>query len=545
MPPFQDASSATGAAKREMLRFLVCGSAGDGRSALIGRLLLDGSPASHGQLSATEEDSKVHGTVERNLDGRHLHDGPEAQRKRGIPLDVSYQHFATRRRGFIVAVNPRQTQYTRNMVAGASTSDLAVLLVDAQKGLLEQTRRQAFICALFGIRDLVLAVNKMDLVGFRREQFASIADAFADFAKQLNIRDVLAIPLSAQFGDNVVRRSGRTPWYDGPPLLDYLEMVDVSRGDVISAADRPPQLADAFAAHLVWMAEAPLLPGREYLLECGARTVNATVTELKHRIDVSTFANIAAKVLRLNEIAFVNIATQEPIAVDVFNENRDAGSFILIDRATNATVAIGMIRFVLYRSNLHWQPFDVTKRSRSALNHQKPIILWFTGLSGAGKSTIANLLERKLHALGKHTYLLDGDNVRHGLNRDLGFTEGDRVENIRRVAELAKLFVDAGVITLVAFISPFRAEREMARQLVEDDEFVEIFVDAPLEVCRRRDPKGLYGKAERGELRNFTGIDSPYEPPEHPELRLDTSVNDAEPLAEQILQFLRQRGVLG
>jgi bifunctional enzyme CysN/CysC len=611
----------------DQLRFLTCGSVDDGKSTLIGRLLLDASLVFEDHMRALERDSRLHGTVGSDLDTALLLDGLEAEREQGITIDVAYRYFRTRRRRFIVADTPGHKQYTRNMVTGASTSELAVLLVDAEKGLLEQTRRHAFLCALLGIRHFVLAVNKMDLIGFDAGRFAEIRDAFADFAGQFSLRSMVAVPTSARFGDNVVVRSERMPWYDGPSLLEHLESatvdeeagerpfrmpvqwvnrpdasfrgyagtvasgtlrvgdtlrvggsgissrvtriatmdgdldrasaldaitvvledeIDISRGDVLAPADKPLQTADAFAAHLVWMTETSLLPGRTYLLKCGARTVGAMVSELKYRIDVENFAHLAAKDLHLNEIAFVNIATNEPIAFDPYDDNRDTGSFILIDRFTNATVAAGMIRFGLYRgANVYWQALDITKDARSRLKNQKPVALWFTGLSGSGKSTIANIVEKKLHALGKHTFLLDGDNVRHGLNRDLGFTEADRVENIRRIAETTKLFVDAGLITLVAFISPFRAERRMAREIIEQGEFVEIFIDTPIAVCERRDPKGLYRKARRGELPNFTGIDSPYEAPENPELRLDSSTERPEVLADRIIHFLQQRGILG
>ena len=499
-------------------------------------------------------------------------------------------------------------------------------MVDAGKGLLEQTRRHAFLCSLLGIREFVLAVNKMDLIGFDERRFHDIAEAFAQFAGRFSACRVVAIPTSALHGDNVVRRSARMPWYRGLPLLEYLETVavderpgatplrlpvqyvnrpnanfrgyagtvasgalrqgmefviprtgvrsriagivtmdgeldsasvseavtvvladavDVSRGDIISSAEKPPQRADAFAAHLVWMSETPLLPGRSYLLKAGAQTVGATVTELKYRIDIDNFDHLAAKELHLNEIAFVNVATVEPICFDPYDESRETGGFILIDRHSNATVAAGLIRFGLRRAaNTYFHSFEVTKAARARLNAQKPALLWFTGLSGAGKSTIADQLEKKLHALGKHTFVLDGDNVRHGLNRDLGFTEADRVENIRRVAEVAKLFVDAGLITLVSFISPFRAEREMARELVAPGEFIEIFVNTPLDACERRDPKGLYKKARRGELQNFTGLDSPYEPPTNPELVLDALNVSAGDLVDRIIDFMQQRGLL-
>jgi bifunctional enzyme CysN/CysC len=620
------ASASSFAPDRDQLCVLTCGSVDDGKSTLIGRLLLDASLVLDDHVAALARDSKTHGTVAGDLDPALLVDGLEAEREQGITIDVAYRYFGTARRRFIVADTPGHKVYTRNMVTGASTSDFAILLVDAGKGLLEQTRRHAFLCSLVGIRHFVLAVNKMDLVGFDDRRFREIVEAFAKFAGQLPASNVTAIPTSALYGDNVVRASTRMPWHQGVPLLEYLETVtvgaqpdaaplrlpvqyvnrpsasfrgyagtvasgtlrkgaeiiiprtgvrsrvsrivtmdgeldgaaaadavtvvladdiDVSRGDIISSADKPAQRADAFAAHLVWMSQTPLLPGRNYLLKAGAQTVGATVTELKYRIDIGNFDHLAAKELHLNEIAFVNIATAEPIAFDPYDDNRDTGGFILIDRHGNATVAAGMIRFGLRRAaNTYFQAFEVTKAARARLNAQKPALLWFTGLSGAGKSTIADHVEKKLHALGKHTFVLDGDNVRHGLNRDLGFTEADRVENIRRVAEVAKLFVDAGLITLVAFISPFRAEREMARELVQPGEFVEIFVDTPLEACEERDPKGLYKKARRGELQNFTGLDSPYEPPRNPELRLDALHESPNALADRIIDFMQQHGML-
>jgi len=613
------------AAGRDQLCVLTCGSVDDGKSTLIGRLLLDASLVFDDHVAALARDSKTHGTVEGDVDPALLVDGLEAERGQGATIDVAYRYFRTPRRRFIVADTPGHKDYTRNMVTGASTSDLAILLVDAEKGVLEQTRRRAHLCALLGIRQFVLAVNKMDLIGFDERRFEDIRDAFMPFTERFPGRTVVAIPTSALRGDNVVRASARMPWYLGPPLLEYLEAVvvderrcaalrlpiqhvsppdsnfrgyagtiaagvlrkgmeiviprtgvrsrvariasmdgdldsasvmdaitvvladaiDVSRGDIISAIENPPQRADAFAAHLVWMSEAPLLPGRTYLLKAGEQTIGATVTELKYRIDIDNFNHLAAKELHLNEIAFVNVATAEPIGFDPYDENRDTGGFILIDRNSNATVAAGLIRFGLRRAaNTYFQAFEVNKVARARLNAQKPALLWFTGLSGAGKSTIADQLEKKLHARGKHTFVLDGDNVRHGLNRDLGFTEADRVENIRRVAEVAKLFVEAGLITLVAFISPFRAERELARELVAPGEFVEIFVDTPLEACERRDPKGLYKKARRGELQNFTGLDSPYERPNNPELILDALNESPGDLADRIIAFMQQRGML-
>lgn len=612
--------------QRDLLRFITCGSVDDGKSTLIGRLLLDCGAVFEDRRQALERDSKVVGTTGDIPDAALLLDGLQAEREQGITIDVGYHHFATPRRRFIVADTPGHLHYTRNMVTGASNADVAILLVDAGKEILEQTQRHSFICALLGIRDIILVVNKMDLVNFEERIFNGIRDAFAAFSGSLHFRSVVAIPTAAVLGDNVTRRSDRMAWYRGPTLLEQLEAVeidpdapqrplrmpvqwvnrpdatfrgyagtvasgelrpgdevliartnirtrierivsmdgdlaragagdavtvmladevDVSRGDLLASPDKPPEIADAFACDLVWMSEAPLLPGRSYLLKCGSRTVGATITTLKYRVDITNYAHLAARQLELNEIAYVNIATVEPIAVDPYRENRTTGGFILIDRLTNETVGAGMIRFGLNRAaNIHHADFDVTKAARAQLNGQPPVILWFTGLSGAGKSTIANLLERKLYALGKRTYLLDGDNVRQGLNRDLGFTEADRVENVRRVAETAKLFVDAGLITLVALISPFRAERRMARAIVADGEFIEIFVSTPVEICEQRDPKGLYRKARRGEFRNFTGIDSPYEPPEHPDLILDTAAGSAERLADEVMQFLRRRGVL-
>jgi bifunctional enzyme CysN/CysC len=615
------------ATARDELRFLTCGSVDDGKSTLIGRLLLDAALVLDDHMRSLARDSREHGTVDDELDAALLMDGLEAEREQGITIDVAYRYFGTACRRFVVADTPGHMHYTRNMVTGASTSDLAILLVDAEKGLLEQTRRHGYLCALLGIRHFVLAVNKMDLVDFNEQRFEAIYDGFAQFARSFSLRSLVAIPTCARFGDNVVRRGTRMPWYQGPSLLDHLEGVqideantneflrlpvqyvnrpnaafrgyagtiasgtlrpgaeiivsrsgerskvarivtmdgdldqavkadavtvlladelDISRGDILTAPDKRPQRADAFAAHLVWMVKASLFPGRAYLLKCGAQTVSATVTELKYRVDIEDFRRLAAKELHLNEIAFVNIATREPISFDPYDDNRETGGFILIDRFSNATVGAGMIRFGLHRAeNTHWQLFDVNKETRAVQKAQKPAVLWFTGLSGAGKSTIANILEKKLHALDKHTFVLDGDNVRHGLNRDLGFTEADRVENIRRVTEVAKLFVDAGLITIVAFISPFRAERQMARDLMQAGEFVEIFVDTPIEVCEQRDPKGLYRKARRGELHNFTGIDSPYEPPLGPEIRLAASKNNPETLADQIIHFLRQYEILG
>jgi bifunctional enzyme CysN/CysC len=611
---------------KSLLRFLTCGSVDDGKSTLIGRLLYDTKRLFEDQLSALESDSSRYGTNGGGIDFALLVDGLVAEREQGITIDVAYRYFATDRRRFIVADTPGHEQYTRNMATGASTADLAVLLVDARQGILTQTRRHAYIVSLLGIRHVILAVNKIDLVGFDEERFAAIERDFAVFAEPLGFRSVVAIPMSAKLGDNVIAASANTPWYRGPTLLSHLENVDaeestagqpfrlpvqwvnrpdlnfrgyagtiaagsvrpgnelvvvrtgqaarvarivtmdgdlaeaaagsavtltldaeidVGRGDVLAPPDQRPELSDQIAAHLIWMSEEPMLPGRPYLLKAGTRTVGAAVSELRHRVDVENFSPLAAKTLALNDIGFCNLSLAEPIAFDVYDDNRTTGSFILIDRFTNATVAAGMIRHGLRRaSNIHWQALDVGKEVRARAKGQRPCILWFTGLSGAGKSTIANLVEKKLHLLGRHTYLLDGDNVRHGLNRDLGFTDADRVENIRRVAETAKLFVDAGLIVLVSFISPFRSERDMARELVGEGEFIEVFVDTPLAVAEARDAKGLYKKARAGEIRNFTGIDSPYEPPLKPDIHIDASAGDPEALADSVVRYLRDGGYL-
>jgi bifunctional enzyme CysN/CysC len=609
---------------KSFLRFLTCGSVDDGKSTLIGRLLYDSKLLFDDQLSSLEKDSRQHGTTGGDIDFALLVDGLEAEREQGITIDVAYRFFTTDKRKFIVADTPGHEQYTRNMATGASNSELAVILIDARKGVLVQTRRHAAICSLLGIRHVVLAVNKIDLVNFREEVFHEIVRDFGIFAEPLGFQSIVPIPLSARFGDNVTAGSVRMPWYDGPALLPYLESVDVdaalsdapfrlpvqwvnrpnldfrgfsgtiaggrvkvgdgvavaksgqtstvkrivtmdgdladaqagaavtlvladeidiSRGDVLCAVKDRTEVSDQFAAHVIWMGEEPLLPGRQYLLKLGTNTVPAQVTHLKHKIDVNTLEQLAAKTLHLNEIGVCNLSLSAPVAFDPYAKNRNLGGFVLIDRFTNATVAAGMIDFGLWRAtNVHWQALDVNKDARASLKHQKPVVLWFTGLSGSGKSTIANIVEKRLHAEGRHTYILDGDNVRHGLNRDLGFTEADRVENIRRVAETAKLFVDAGLIVLVSFISPFKSERRMARELMGEGEFVEVFVDTPLEVCMARDVKGLYAKAKAGQIRNFTGIDSPYERPEKPELTLKTATSDAAAEADRVIGFLRERG---
>jgi bifunctional enzyme CysN/CysC len=612
---------------KSLLRFITCGSVDDGKSTLIGRLLYDSKMIFEDQLAALEADSKKVGTQGGEIDFALLVDGLAAEREQGITIDVAYRFFSTDKRKFIVADTPGHEQYTRNMVTGASTADLAVILIDARKGVLVQTRRHSYLVSLLGIRKVVLAINKMDLVGYSREVFERIVAEYTAFAERIGLRDIVAIPVSGLKGDNITTPSEHTPWYHGPILMAYLETVDiedsaqrrplrlpvqwvnrpnldfrgfagtiasgvvragdkvrvlpsgresrvarivtmdgdleravagqaitltladeidVSRGDVIANPESLPGVADQFEATVVWMAAEPMLPGRPLWLKIGTKQVTATITEPKYKVNVNTLEHLAAKKLELNEIGICNLSLDQPVAFDPYAENRDTGSFILIDRLTNATVGAGLIHFALRRSqNIHWQALDVNKRSRAEAKHQKAAVLWFTGLSGAGKSTIANLVEKQLLALGKHTYLLDGDNVRHGLNRDLGFTDADRVENIRRVAEVSKLMVDAGLIVLVSFISPFRAERRMARRLVDEGEFFEVHVDTPLAVAEQRDVKGLYRKARRGELKNFTGIDSPYEPPESPEIYLDTTQATPEKAAEDIVERLRQAGVLG
>ena len=603
-----------------LLRFITCGSVDDGKSTLIGRLLHDTKLLLDDQVSALEADSRKHGTQNGEIDFALLVDGLAAEREQGITIDVAYRFFGTEKRKFIVADCPGHEQYTRNMATGASTADLAVVLVDARKGLLTQTRRHSYIVSLLGIRRVLLAVNKMDLVGFDQGVFDAIVADYRELAAQLGIDQVECIPLSALRGDNMIERSPAMPWYQGPALLEHLETVDIaataadadfrmpvqwvcrpnqdfrgfagtivsgavapgdevvvlpagrrsrvarvvtadgdltqasegravtltltdevdaSRGDVIAAVFNPPEVADQFAAHLLWMGDERLLPGRPYLLKIGTRTVGASVTEIKHKIDVNTQEPLAAKHLELNEVAYCNLHLDQPVAFASYATNRALGGFILVDRQSNATVAAGTLDFALRRAgNIHWQHLDVDKHSRAAIKHQQPRCLWFTGLSGAGKSTIANLVEKKLLAMGRHTYLLDGDNVRHGLNKDLGFTDEDRVENIRRVAEVAKLMTDAGLVVLVSFISPFRAEREMARALFPEGEFLEVHVDTSLAEAERRDVKGLYAKARRGELRNFTGIDSPYEAPEAPELHLRTEGTDPAELADRVIRAL-------
>jgi bifunctional enzyme CysN/CysC len=605
---------------KSLLRFLTCGSVDDGKSTLIGRLLYDTKLIFEDQLAALESDSRKWGTNGAGLDLALLVDGLEAEREQGITIDVAYRFFATDTRKFIVADTPGHEQYTRNMATGASTADLAIVLVDARQGVLTQTRRHSFVASLLGIRHIVLAVNKIDLVDYDRATFERIVEEYRAFAGEMGFSTLTPIPISAKHGDNVTAPSENLDWYDGPTLLGHLETVEVdddltqkpfrfpvqyvnrpnadfrgfagtvasgsiaegdeivvarsgrrtrvrrivtagadlkvaragqsvtilladetdaSRGDMLVPAEERPNLADQFAANVVWFDEAVLVPGRSYLLRTETEQVAATVTDIRHRVDVNDLGQSAARTLEINEVGLCHLSTQAPIVFDAYAENRATGAFVLVDRLTNRTIGAGTILHPLRRaSNIHWQDLDIDRAARAALKNQEPRVLWFTGLSGSGKSTIANLLEKKLHAEGRHTYLLDGDNVRHGLNRDLGFSEADRVENIRRVAEVARLMADAGLIVLVSFISPFRAERAMAREMMGEGEFVEVFVDTSFEECARRDPKGLYAKALKGEIRNFTGVDSPYEEPENAEIHLETAGRTPEELAEIVEAWL-------
>ena len=606
---------------KTMLRFITCGSVDDGKSTLIGRLLYDSKMIFEDQLSALESDSRRLGTQGQEIDFALLVDGLAAEREQGITIDVAYRFFNTERRKFIVADCPGHEQYTRNMVTGASTADLAVILIDARKGVLAQTRRHSYLVHLLGIRHLVLAVNKMDLVGYSQEVFDTIVADYARFARTIGIEHFTALPISGFKGDNITALSPNTPWYEGPALVEHLENVEVdtsadrtgplrmlvqwvnrpnldfrgfagliasgsvrpgdavrvlpsgktstvarivtldgdldeavagqsitltlndeidcSRGDVIAAADAPPEAADQFEAALVWLDDEALHVGRSYWLKLGTQTVSATVQQPKYAVNVNTLEHLAAKTLDLNAIGVAEVTTDKPLVFEPYARSRTLGGFILIDKLTNRTVGAGMIHFSLRRAqNVHWQALDVSRDQHAALKNQKPAVLWFTGLSGAGKSTIANLVEKKLHRMNRHTFLLDGDNVRHGLNKDLGFTEADRIENIRRVGEVAKLMADAGLIVLTAFISPFRAEREMVRAMLPEGEFVEVFIDTPLAEAEARDVKGLYKKARSGQLKNFTGIDSPYEAPDNPEIRIDTTAMSPEAAASLIVDKL-------
>jgi bifunctional enzyme CysN/CysC len=612
---------------KTMLRFITCGSVDDGKSTLIGRLLFDSHQVFEDHLLSLAADSKKVGTQGNELDFALLLDGLSAEREQGITIDVAYRFFSTEKRKFIVADTPGHEQYTRNMVTGASTADVAIILIDARKGVLTQSRRHSYLVSLLGIRHVVLAINKMDLVDFSQARFVEIEQDYREFAAQIGLTNITAIPLSALHGTNVITsRSDATAWYSGPTLIDYLETVevdhdsatgpfrmpvqwvnrpnldfrgfsgtivggtvrpgdrvrvlpggtqstvarivtmngdlteavagqavtitlteeiDLSRGDVLCQADEPAEVADQFEAHIIWMSDQPMLPGRAYLMKCGTRTVGFTIAQPKYKVNVNTLERMAATTLEFNEIGVCNLNLDRAIAFDPYVRNRDTGSFIVIDRATNNTLGAGLLHFALRRSqNIHWQALQVDKAARKQLKNHGAATIWFTGLSASGKSTIANLVEKRLHALGVHTYLLDGDNVRHGLNKDLGFTDADRVENIRRVAEVAKLMLDAGLVVIASFISPFAVERQMARDLVGENEFCEVFVDAPLAVAEQRDPKGLYRKARRGELPNFTGIDSPYEKPANPELRIATETTSPEEAADMVIRQLAKMGVL-
>lgn len=609
-----------------MLSFITCGSVDDGKSTLIGRLLWDSKLIFEDQLAALESDSKRVGTQGEDIDFALLLDGLQAEQEQGITIDVAYRFFSTDKRKFIVADTPGHEQYTRNMATGASNADVAVILVDARKGILTQTRRHSYIVSLVGIKKVVLAVNKMDLIDFDQQKFEEIAQDYKNFAANLGFEEIIAIPVSALKGDNLIEPGTHSHWYRGPTLMGYLETVevassaadkpfrmpvqwvnrpnldfrgfsgtiasgkikpgdeivvpssgqtskvarivtfdgdleqagpdqavtltledeiDISRGDVLADANDRPDYADQFEAKLIWMHDEPLLPGRNYLIKIGTSTASAQVSDLKYKVNVNTLEHMAGKTLELNEVGICNFSLDRPLPFDAYQDNSGTGNFILVDRFTNATVGAGMIDFALHRAtNIQWQELDIHKEAHAALKGQKPCVLWFTGLSGSGKSTIANLVEKKLHSLGRHTYTLDGGNLRHGLNRDLGFTDVDRVENIRRVGETSKLLVDAGMITLVSFISPFTSERRMAREMVEANEFIEIFIDTSLEECERRDSKGLYAKARAGEIEHFTGIDSAYEVPQTPEIHINGDETSAEQAAEQIVTFLKQRGIL-
>lgn len=609
---------------KDQLRFITCGSVDDGKSTLLGRLLYDSKTVFEDQMSATENESRKYGTQGDNVDLALLVDGLQAEREQGITIDVAYRYFETDKRKFIAADTPGHEQYTRNMATGASTADVAVILIDARSGILTQTRRHSYIVSLLGIKHIVLAVNKMDLVDYSQTRFDEIVAEYTEFASQLNFDITHFIPLSALSGDNVFTSQGNMPWYFGPTLIDLLETIpvhhnekdknfrlpvqwvnrpnsnfrgfsgtiasgkinkgmsvvaslsgrktrvkkilspsgevesassgqavtlvmedeiDISRGDIIALEDNQPEVSDQFAAHIIWMDPEAMLPERTYVIRFTTTSATAQITDLVHKVDVNTLDQLAAKTLELNEVGYCKLALDKAVAFDAYNDNRQTGAFVLIDKYSNVTVGAGMVDFALRRaSNIGWHNMQLDKSVRAAVNNQKPCVVWFTGFSGSGKSTIADKLEQKLHEAGKRTYLLDGDNVRFGLNKDLGFTDQDRVENIRRVAEVAKLMVDAGLIVLASFISPFRSERRMARELLDEDEFVEVFVDTPIAVCEQRDPKGLYKKARAGELKNFTGIDSDYEPPEQAEVVLKSGEFDADSLADELVEYLVSKG---
>ena len=621
-----DSGSAAPIINKGLLRFLTCGSVDDGKSTLIGRLLYEAKQIYEDQLVTLERDSKKHGTTGEEIDFALLVDGLEAERQQGITIDVAYRFFSSEKRSFIVADTPGHEQYTRNMATGASNSDASVILIDARKGVLPQTKRHSFICSMFGIRHVIVAVNKMDMMDFNQRVFDEIVAEYLAFASTLGFETIQPIPLSARYGDNVFERSERMPWYKGPDLISQLESIDaessleekpfrlhvqwvnrpdqsfrgysgtvasgrvkpgdelavaasgkksrvkrvvtfdgdlasasageavtieledeidIMRGDILAGSQDRPEVIDQFAAQVLWMGEQALLPGRPYLMKIGTRYLPAQVTELKHKIDVDTLEHLAGKTLALNEIGECNLSVSASVAIDPFTENPHTGAFILIDRFTNGTVGAGIVLHGLRRAtNIHYQELSVDRAARERLSGHKAGVLWFTGLSGAGKSTIANIVERELHARGVRSYLLDGDNVRHGLNRDLGFTDADRVENIRRVGEVAKLMVDSGTLVLASFISPFRAERRMVRELFAEGDFLEVFVDVPLETAIERDPKGLYAKAKRGEIKNFTGLDSPYEPPQKAEVRLDTGRLSPEEAAKAVVAELERRGLI-
>ena len=622
----QRAAFASATSGKDFLRFMTCGSVDDGKSTLIGRLLHDSQLILEDQFEALVKESGRRGGTNGDIDFALLLDGLQAEREQGITIDVAYRFFATPRRSFVVADSPGHEQFTRNMATAASNTDLAVILIDARKGVLIQTRRHTFICSLLGIRHIIVAINKIDLIDFCQDRFERIADDYLSFCRRLEFSSITPIPISARFGDNIITRSKNTPWYHGRPLLQHLETIqvqadaagapfrfpvqlvsrpnqdfrgyagtvasglvskgdpvvvassglssqineivtydgpideagsgsaviltlndeiDVARGDILVAPDSRPEVSEQFAATVLWMDQAPLFPGRSYLIRIGTRTTSASFTAIKYKINVNTGEHLAAESLALNEIGFCNVSCSTPVAFDPYSENRKTGAFIVVDRFTNRTVGAGMVAFALRRgSNIHRQALLVGKADRAALNRQKPVVVWFTGLSGAGKSTIANIVEQKLNIAGYHTMMLDGDNIRHGLNRDLGFTEADRVENIRRVGEVAKLILESGLIVLCSFISPYRAEREMVRRLVADVEFIEVFVDTPLQDCMQRDPKGLYAKVKAGKIKNFTGVDAPYEAPDQPEIHLQTRDRSAEELADIVVSALCERKIV-